>query len=60
MEGKVRDEAPVEGKEDLGDIVPFDATKKKKKKKPSNLESLGESSSAVTEKIENLSSMFLI
>lgn len=58
MESKVPDEVPGEGKEDLGDIVPFDATKKKKKKKPANLESLGETATAVTEKIENLASMF--
>ncbi|CAM8970166.1 hypothetical protein QQ045_005313 [Rhodiola kirilowii] len=53
MEGKLPDDAPMDGKDDLGDIVPFDATKKKKKKKPANLESLGESST-VTEKMENL------
>uniref|UniRef100_A0A7N0TUA1 Eukaryotic translation initiation factor 2 subunit beta n=2 Tax=Kalanchoe fedtschenkoi TaxID=63787 RepID=A0A7N0TUA1_KALFE len=54
MDGKDVEEAPMEGKEDLGDIVPFDISKKKKKKKPANLESLGESSNNVTEKMESL------
>uniref|UniRef100_A0A7N0RD20 Eukaryotic translation initiation factor 2 subunit beta n=1 Tax=Kalanchoe fedtschenkoi TaxID=63787 RepID=A0A7N0RD20_KALFE len=54
MEGEEAEAAPMEAKEDLVDIVPFDATKKKKKKKPTNVESLGESSNNVTEKMENL------
>jgi len=49
------EEAPVELKEEVTELAPFDPTKKKKKKKLLVQDTADEATETVTEKMENLS-----
>ncbi|KAL6988206.1 hypothetical protein U1Q18_013953 [Sarracenia purpurea var. burkii] len=51
----MEDEAPIEAKEDVPEIAPFDPTKKKKKKKPVIQDTAADTTDKLTENIDNLS-----